>query len=254
MAYVPGAEYDKELDIAAAAEAARAADIAIVCLGEKSYAETPGNIDDLALPAAQIRLAQAVAAAGKPVVLVLVEGRPRLVRSIVESARGVVLALNPGHEGGRALADVLFGDVNPSGKLPITYPRYANALLTYDHKAFEDQDTGFGLKAYQPEFDFGFGLSYTSFAYSGLAVEPKLAGAEVVQLFLSDRVASLTPPVKRLARFAKLTLPPGQSRELRFRLGRDDLSFIGANGKPVVEPGVFTVLVGDQKQDFEAKP
>src|SRR5205807_9053650 len=119
--YAPGLD-----DISGAAAAARASDVVVACLGEASYAETPGNIDDLALPDAQLRLTEAVAGAGKPVVLVLIEGRPRVVRTIVERASGIVLALNPGMEGGAAIADVLLGEVNPSGKLPITYPRFAN--------------------------------------------------------------------------------------------------------------------------------
>ena len=149
--------------------------------------------------------------------------------------------LTAGTEGGTALADVVFGEVNPNGKLPITYPRYPHALRTYDHKAFEEQDTSFGLKAFQPQFEFGFGLSYTTFDYSGLSVEPRTvgrgsgvtvsvtvrnsgrrAGSEVVQLFVSDHVASVTPPVKRLKRFVKVTLEPGESRQVQFRLTRDD--------------------------------
>lgn len=269
VTYAPGAAYDKEIDVAAAAAAAREADVAVVCLGEMSYAETPGNIDDLELPEAQIRLVQAVAAAGKPVVLVLIEGRPRLVRRVADAARAIVMAYNPGHEGGQAVADVLFGDVNPSGKLPFTYPREPHALRTYDHKAFEDQDTSFGLSAFRPQFEFGFGLSYTTFAYSDLTVEPQSVapggtvdvavtlrnsgartGAEVVQLYLADHVASVTPPVKRLKRFAKVALAPGESRRVAFKLTSDDWAFIGREHKPTVEPGAFTVMVGGLKQDF----
>jgi beta-glucosidase len=267
VTYVPGAEYDKALDIEAAATAARAADIAIVCLGEKSYAETPGNIDDLTLPEPQLRLAREVASAGKPVLLVLVEGRPRVFGAVADAMPGILLALNPGLEGGTAIADVIFGDVNPSGKLPITYPRTPNALLTYDHKAFEEQDTSFGLTAFKPQFEFGFGLSYTTFGYSGLTVTPgssggaplavsvtvrntgTRAGAEVVELFLSQHTAAVTPPVKRLKRFAKVTLREGASETVRFTLTRDDLSYIGAAGKPVPGAGAYTVLVGGLKQD-----
>jgi beta-glucosidase len=267
LTYVPGASFDKEIDVAAAVAAARAADVAVVALGEMSYAETPGNIDDLDLPEAQIRLAQAVLATGKPVVLLLVEGRPRIVRPVVEGAHGLLLALNPGLEGGQAITDVLMGDASPSGRLPITYPRHPHALRTYDHKAFEDLDQGFGLKAFQPQFEFGAGLSYTTFAYADLTVTGPgadgstdvsvgvrntgaRAGTEVVQLYLSDHYASLTPPVKRLKRFAKVTLAPGEAQTVRFRLTRGDFSFIGADHKPVVEPGAFSVLVGGLKQDL----
>ena len=266
VAYEAGSTFDKETGVDAAVAAARNADVVVLCLGEMSYAETPGNIDDLDLPDAQARLAQALAATGKPVVLVLIEGRPRIVRPFADAMKAVVMAYNPGMEGGAAVADVLAGDVNPSGRLPVTYPRYANALRTYDHKAFEELDTSFGLKAYQPQWDFGSGLSYTTFAYSDLQVSPATAragdpvtvtvtvanagpraGAEVVQLYVSDLVASITPPVKRLRRFAKVTLDPGQKRTLTFRLGRDDFSFIGEEGKAVVEPGAFSLQAGGLK-------
>ena len=270
VSFVPGADFEKEIDVNAAVSAARNADVVVLCLGEGSYAETPGNIDDLTLPEAQLRLADALAAAGKPIVLVLVEGRPRIVRTVVGRARAILLALNPGAEGGTAIADLLFGEVNPSGKLPITYPRYPNALRTYDHKAFEEQDQSFGLKAFQPQFEFGFGLSYTTFEYSGLTVSagagPRAttvsatvantgtrAGAEVVQLYLSPRVASLTPPVKRLKRFVKIALAPGERREVRFDLARDDFSFIRADGKSVVEPGPFGVTIGTLRGEVTIK-
>jgi len=165
--YVPGAKINDTLDVAAAVAAAEGSDVAIVALGEDAYAETPGNIDDLTLPDAQLKLADAVAATGKPVVLVLVEGRPRIVRTVVDRAAAILLALNPGHEGGTAITDVLTGDVNPSGRLPITYPRHANALIPYDHRNAEDvaaADRG----GVQPQFPFGAGLSYTTFEYSGL--------------------------------------------------------------------------------------
>jgi beta-glucosidase len=266
VAYEAGATFDQASGLEAAVAAAKSADVVVLCLGERSYAETPGNIDDLDLPEAQARLAQALAATGKPVVLVLLEGRPRIVRPFADAMKAVVMAYNPGMEGGAAVADVLAGDVNPSGRLPITYPRYSNALRTYDHKAFEELDTAFGLRAYQPQWDFGSGLGYTTFAYSDLQVSPATAragdpvkvtvtvantgaraGAEVVQLYVSDLAASITPPVKRLRRFAKVALEPGQKRTLAFTLGRDDFSFIGEDLKPVVEPGAFNVLAGGLK-------
>jgi len=260
--YLPGSTLDKEVNIAEAAEAARNADVAIVCLGEAAYAETPGNIEDLTLDDAQLKLAAAVAAAGKPVVLVLVEGRPRIIRRIADGAHAILMAYNPGNEGGQAIADVLFGDYNPGGKLPFTYPRQANALVPYDHKPFELQDTNFGNTASMPQFEFGYGLSYTTFAYGDLRVEPKSAsigaeitvsvtvkntgmrtGNEVVQLYVSDLVASITPPGKRLKRFAKIHLEPGQSKTLKFTLRPIDLSFIGPKNQPIVEPGEFEVMI-----------
>jgi beta-glucosidase len=264
--YVPGVEFDKVVDINAAVSAAKSADIVVLCLGEKSYAETPGNIDDLTLPDAQLRLAREIAAVGKPVVLVLVEGRPRIISAIADQVPAILLGLNPGHEGGTAIADVLFGDVNPSGRLPITYPRLPNALLTYDHKAFEETDTSFGLTAFRPQFEFGHGLSYTTFEYSALTASAangqfpievnvtvrnsgSRAGAEVVELFVSQKTASVTPPVKRLRRFIKVSLAPGAAEPLHFSLDTSDLSYIGTAGKPTTDPGIFTVMVGTLRQD-----
>jgi beta-glucosidase len=264
VTYVPGADFTKEIDVAAAKSAAAQADLVVLCLGESAYAETPGNIDDLELPDAQIRLATEVAAAGKPVVLVLLEGRPRLIRRIADGMQAIVLGLNPGLEGGQAIADVLTGEVNPSGKLPITYPRDPNVLVPYDHKAFDEQE-----KSFRPQFEFGSGLSYTTFEYSGLRVTPAdgaLAaatdvsiavkniggkpGAEVVQLYLSQKSASVTPPVKRLKRFVKIPLDAGEIRSITFHLTRDDLTFIGRDGKRTAEPGSYTVIVGPMKQEF----
>lgn len=273
VTYVPGATFDKELDIAQATAAANASnvDAIILCLGEWAYAETPGNIADLALPDAQIHLAQKMLESGKPVIFVLTEGRPRIIRPIVEGARAIVMAYNPGNEGGEAIADILFGDVNPSGKLPITYPRYANMLFTYDHKTLQG-DEGASTPLYAPQFEFGFGLSYTQFAYSDLQVTPPSgsgaqkiqvavtlknagdrAGEEVVQLYLNEQAASITPPLKRLKRFAKISLQPGESRRYTFELSPDDLAFINAENKSVVEPGVFNVQIGGLKQSFEWK-
>jgi beta-glucosidase len=273
VTYVPGAAFDKELDAAQAASAASAANVdAIVgCLGEWAYAETPGNIADLALPDAQIHLAQKLLESGKPVILILTEGRPRIIRPIADSTRAIVMAYNPGNEGGQAIADILFGDVNPSGKLPITYPRYANMLSTYDHKTLEGSD-GATTPLYTPQFEFGYGLSYTTYAYSDLQVTPQAgsgnekiqvsvtvkntgdrAGKEVVQLFLNEQAATFTAPLKRLKRFAKIQLQPGETRRYTFELTREDLSFINAENKPVVEPGLFDVQVGGLKQTFAWK-
>ena len=260
--YIAGTTFDKPVDIQAAAAAASSADVVVLCLGEMAYAETPGNIDDLSLPDAQLQLAAAVIAAGKPVVLVMIEGRPRIIRTIADRVAAILIAFNPGMEGGAAIADVLLGDVNPSGRLPVTYPRYPDALLTYDHTAFEERDTSVGLTGFNPQFEFGSGLGYTTFEYAGLTagngtttfdrgIDASVTvrnsgtrpGTEVVELFVSDRVASVTPPVKRLKRFVRVDLPPGGTRELKFHLTRDDLSFIGPRGA-VAEPGTFTLLVG----------
>jgi beta-glucosidase len=275
VTYVPGASYDKETDIAQATAAATAAnvDAIVICLGEWAYAETPGNIADLALPDAQIHLAQKMLESGKPVILVLTEGRPRIIRPIAGGVSAILMAYNPGNEGGQAIADILFGDVNPSGKLPITYPRYANMLFTYDHKTLEGEQAE-NAPLYAPQFEFGYGLSYTNFAYSDLqvtvtpptaAAKKKIqvavtvkntgdrAGKEVVQLYLNQQAASITPPLKRLQRFAKIQLQPGESRRYAFELSSEDLSFINAENKRVVEPGLFRVQIAGLTQSFEWK-
>lgn len=262
-------DVNEEVDIPAAVRAARDADVVVLCLGEGSYTETPGNITDLTLPEPQLRLAAAIEATGKPVVVVLVEGRPRVISSIADGARAILMAYNPGNEGGAAVADVLLGDYNPSGRLPFTYPRSANNLFNYDRKLFEDTDTSFGNLATRPQFDFGHGLSYTTFAYSNLRVSPKSvpaggavnvgltvtntgarAGKETVILYVRDEVASVSPPGKRVRRFAKISLEPGQSRDLTFTLRPDDLSFVGADNRNTVEPGDFTVMVGGLAEKF----
>jgi len=272
VSYVLGTTVDHEVDVAKAVEAASKADAVVICIGEWAYAETPGNITDLTLPDAQLLLVQRIEETKKPVILVLTEGRPRIINRIADPAKAIVMAYNPSNEGGQAIADILFGDVNPSGKLPITYPRWPNRLFTYDHKVFEGEDWGEGKAQAAPQFEFGAGLSYTSFAYSDLRVAPSGAsgaqtvqvevtvkntgdrpGKEVVQLYLSKRFASVTPPLKRLKRFAKLALQPGESRKLSFALTADDLSFIGLENKRVVESGTFDVLVGGLHQSFEWK-
>jgi beta-glucosidase len=272
VTYVPGATYNKEVDIAKAADAASKADAVVICLGESAYAETPGNIADLTLPDAQLYLALKIMETKKPVILLLTEGRPRIISRIADPAQAIVMAYNPSNEGGQAIADILFGDVNPSGKLPITYPRSTNRLFTYDHKVLEGEDSGERKILGAPQFEFGSGLSYTSFSYTDLRVAPAApsgsqtvrvdvtvknsgarSGKEVVQLYLNERFASVTPPLKRLKRFAKVLLQPGESRQVSFELTSDDLSFIGADNKRVIEPGIFDVRIGGLRQTFEWK-
>ncbi len=272
VTYVSGTTIDHEVDVAEAVQAASKADAVVICIGEWAYAETPGNIFDLKLPDAQLILVHKIEETKKPVILVLTEGRPRIIDRIADPAKAILMAYNPSNEGGQAIADILFGDVNPSGKLPITYPRWPNRLFTYDHKVFEGEDWGEGKAQAASQFEFGTGLSYTTFAYSDLRVtQTETAGArtvlvevnvkntgdragkEVVQVYLSQRSASVTPPRKRLKRFAKVALQPGESRKLSFALMADDLSFIGLENKRVVEPGTFDVLVGGLHESFEWK-
>ena len=267
VTYVPGADFEAPLDLAAAAAAARQSDVAVVVLGESSYAEIPGSITDLTLPRAQLDLLAAVAETGTPVVLVLVEGRPRTMADQADAPAAIVMAYNPGNEGGQAVADVLFGRVNPSGRLPFTYPAAPNMLVAYDRTRADDQDTGFGFNAFEPLARFGDGLSYTTFAASGLTVPAtvsmdaldrgipvevtvqntgSVAGAHAVLLYVSDAVASIAPAAERLVRFGKVMLEPGERRTLRFSLDAHALSFVDAEGVRRVEPGRFALRVDDQ--------
>ena len=265
VSYVPGVGFDKEIDIPAAVAAARSADVIVAGLGEKAYCESPGNIDDLTLPDAQLQLVAELAKTGKPIVLVLAEGRPRVIHKIVPLASAVLMAYLPGLEGGQAIADIIMGDLNPSGKLPFSYPASPNGFTTYDYKALES----FGDNRVTWEFAFGFGLSYTSFAYSDLRVSAsKLArtgtlavrvavkntgpraGKEVVELYVSDLYRSISPPNRELKGFRKIELQPGESRTISFILTPDDLKFVGLDNKWVVEPGQFRISVAQLQKTF----
>jgi beta-glucosidase len=265
-------DQDQEVDIAAAVRAAQNVDAIVLALGEGSYCETPGNITDLTIAEPQIKLAEALKATGKPIVMVLVEGRPRIINRIADNASAILLAYNPSNEGGTAIADILFGDVNPSGKLPYTYPRTPNGLINYDHKPFETENTAFGNMAFNPQFQFGDGLSYTTFTYSDLKLGKSTIsaseelpvsvtvtnagqreGKEAVLVYVSDLAASISPPGKRLRRFAKISLQPGESKTLSFKLRNDDLSFINAENKRVAEPGEFEVKIAGLTQKFTLK-
>src|SRR5436190_18139824 len=257
---------DDVVDIPAAVAAAKNADTVVLCLGEGSYTEHPGNIEDLTLPDIQLKLAEAIIATGKPVVIVLVEGRQRVISRIADKVEGILRAYNAGNEGGRAIADVLFGDYNPDGKLPITYPRSPGYFPTYDAQPFGKFPAG---SIFSPQFEFGHGLSYTTFKYEDLKLSAKtigagdkldvsfnitnagkVAGKETAILYLRDDVASMTPAAKRVKRFAKVPLEPGQSKTVTFTLDRRDLEFIDAANKPVAEPGEFTVMVGGLSATF----
>ncbi len=256
--YVKGVEWEKEIDIRAAAAAASSADVVVAVIGEPTYCETPGNIEDLALPEPQIRLVEALAATGKPVISVLVGGRPRVLRTVTKNSKAILWAGLPGNEGGRAVAEVLFGDVNPSGKLPFSYPRNVNGFTTYDYKPLEnthDNPTGW-------EFPFGHGLSYTTFAYSDLQLSEKSMtrtgsiyvtvkvkntgrrpAKEVVQLYVSDLYRQVSPPNKELKGFQKIELAPGDEKVVRFELAAKDLAFVGLENKWILEPGEYKVQI-----------
>ncbi len=268
--YIKGAEFDKAENMSEAIAAAGQADVIVACLGEHPYTEKPGDIVSLDLPDAQIDLVKKLAATGKPVVLVLVEGRPRIIQRIEPDAQGILMAYIPGEEGGRAVADVLFGDYNPGGKLPYTYPRFANDLITYDHKGTELMDKNFGTNAINPQYRFGHGLSYTNFEYSNLSVSGAFwdgtaplqvsvtvkntgdrDGQEVVQAYVSDLVASITPSMERLRAFEKISLKAGQSKTVKFTIKSRDLAFVGKDYKWRTEPGNFTLRIGELKENFE---
>ncbi|MFQ5708964.1 MAG: glycoside hydrolase family 3 N-terminal domain-containing protein [bacterium] len=264
--YVAGSGHEKTIDVKSAADAAKTVDVAIACIGEAPYCETPGNIDDLTLPKAQADLVAAIEKTGTPVVLVLVEGRPRVITDLVDDSESILLAYLPGPEGGQAIADVLFGDFNPCGKLPYTYPRHPNDLVCYDHKPIEMDDPN----KLNPLWEFGHGLSYTTFAYRDLKVNPRKiradrplnvsvtventgqrAGKAVVELYLSDLVRSVSPQVKQLKRFKGVLLQPNESKTVQFRLNKTDISFHNRENKFVAEPGEFKIAVGNLSETFE---
>jgi len=265
VTYVGGNSFADKIDIQKAVEEAYSHDIIVLCLGEKTYTETVGNIDSLNLDLSQLDLANAMIASGKPVILVMLGGRPRIITAIAEQVPGVILGFLPGMEGGEAIADILYGDYNPNGKLPISYPRNTNDIVMYDHKPIESYEAN----SYKPLYPFGHGLSYTAFQTSGLRLEKEkinsgeninitvnvkntgtLKGKETVLLYLNDVAASVTRPNKQLKAFKKIELDPGQVEKLSFTLTPYDLSFIGVDLKRIIEPGDFKVMVGNETVQF----
>ena len=277
ITYEPGVTYapykndnwweENPVEIEKAVAAAANADVIIACIGENSYCETPGNLNDLTLSADQRNLVKALAATGKPVILVLNEGRPRIINDIEPLAKAVVHVMLPGNYGGDALANLLAGDVNFSGKLPYTYPKYINSLATYDYKPCENVGQMAGNYNYDAVMDvqwpFGFGLSYTSYAYSNLNVDKSsfapgdvitvsvdvtntgsVEGKESVLLYSSDLVASSTPDIKRLRGFDKISLKPGETKTVTLKLAADDLAFVGYDGLWRLEKGDFVLACG----------
>ncbi|MBO5805380.1 MAG: glycoside hydrolase family 3 C-terminal domain-containing protein [Tidjanibacter sp.] len=275
--YFPGVEYaDKDgkwdeetnINIEGAVRAARGVDYIILCLGENSYCETPGNLTEMALSANQQRLAKALAATGKPVILVLNEGRNRIIREFADDMEAILHTYLPGTEGGRALASIIYGEVNPSGKLPHSYPKYSNAMTTYDHKVSEKVGTMEGAYDYNAVVDmqwaFGYGLSYTTFEYSNLKVVEgsefqqgdkitisvdvtntgKRSGKESVLLFIQDDVASIVPDARRLRDFQKIELAAGQTQTVVFELAAEELAFAKNDANWYLEEGTYTVQCG----------
>ena len=264
---------ENEPQIQGAVDAAKDADIIVACIGENSYTETPGNLTDLWLSENQRNLVKELAKTGKPVVLVLNEGRPRLIADIEPLAQGIINILIPGNMGGDALANLVSGKSNFSGKMPYTYPKEINSLANYDFKKSEEVGTMEGAYDYNAkitqQWGFGYGLSYTSYKYSNLKVSQsdfrhgdiikvsvdvkntgKVAGKESVLLFSSDLIASMVPDGRRLRAFDKVELQPGETKTVTFELKADDLAFVGWNGKWRLEEGDFKLMIADQSADI----
>jgi beta-glucosidase len=264
VSYLPGASFTDVIDLDAVVAAAQSSQVAIVAVGEAPESETLGDTNDLALSPSQMTLIQAIAATGTPTVVVLVEPRPRILTTALTNVSALLMAYLPGSEGGQAIAEILFGVVNPSGKLPITYPQFSGDIgVTYYHKYSE-------IEATSPLFEFGYGLSYTAFTYGPIQLSSStvnigqnltlsvtvtnsgsVAGKEAVLLYVSDVYASITPEVKLLKRFQKSNLlAPGTSQTFTFSLTTLDLSFYGIKDTLVAEPGLFIVQIGTQTANF----
>jgi beta-glucosidase len=256
-------------DIAAAVEAAANADVIVAVVGENSYCETPGNIDDLTLSAGQRDLVKALSKTGKPIVLVLNEGRPRIITDIEPLAGAVVHTFLPGNYGGEALARLMAGEANFSGRMPYTYPRHTGALVTYDYKPCESRGQMAGSYNYDAVMDvlytFGYGLSYTTYKYSNLRADKTefaagdsitfsvdvtntgtMAGKESVLLYVSDLVATITPDNRRLRAFDKVSLAPGETCTVKLAISARDLAFVGMGNRWTLEEGEFHVAVGKE--------
>ncbi|HXA01512.1 MAG TPA: glycoside hydrolase family 3 C-terminal domain-containing protein, partial [Cytophagaceae bacterium] len=251
---------------------AKTVDYVVVCIGEDAYAESPGVIDNLDLPEVQQQLVKALVAAGKPVIVILTEGRPRIIREIEPDVKGIVMAYIPGSQGHNAIADVLFGDYNPNGKLPFSYPKSSGDLVLYDNKLSEritELAPGkMGEGGYKPQWPFGFGLSYTKFEYSNLKLSSAIlkgdgtikisvdvknigqkTGKVTVELYTRDHFASVTPSTRRLRKFTKINLNTGEIKTVNFELNKKDLAFIGLDEKTfVTEPGDFDIMINTEME------
>ena len=267
---------ENEPQIQGAVDAAKNVDVIVACIGENSYTETPGNLTDLWLSENQRNLVKELAKTGKPVVLVLNEGRPRLIADIEPLAQGIIDILIPGNMGGDALVGLVSGKSNFSGKMPYTYPKEINSLANYDFKKSEEVGTMEGAYDYNAkitqQWGFGYGLSYTTYKYSNLKVSQsdfrhgdiikvsvdvkntgKVAGKESVLLFSSDLIASMVPDGRRLRAFDKIELQPGETKTVTFDLNADDLAFVGYDGKWVLEEGDFKLMIADQSADIHCE-
>ena len=267
-----GCQYDEIGNLEDATEKAAMVDHIILCLGENSYTEFMGNVNDLDLPRAQIKLAQAMIKTGKPITLILLEGRPRIISEFADDIESILLGYYPGQEGASSISDIIFGKINPSGKLPYTYPRFSNALMTYDHKHAESVELQGSEIPFNPQFEFGHGLSYTIFEYGSIMLEKDTmndredlnfsfslkntgsrTGKEVVQVYIGDDYASITPAVKRLRAFRKIELQAGEEQKIDFAIPMKQLSFVNVQNEWILEEGTFKLFVGNQMAEFELK-
>jgi beta-glucosidase len=261
-------------DAAALKNAAAGVDVIVLCLGEDAYAESPGNTRDLALPEQQVKIAEAAIASGKPVILVLTEGRPRFITNIEKGMKGIVMAYWAGKRSAEAIADVLFGDYNPDGRLPFSYPRTMGEVVLYDRKYTENWreilNENLTMDGYDPLFAFGTGLSYTSFEYGDIQLSSKTLkgtgtvtisvsvknsggrdGKHTVELYTGDQYASITPSVKRLRAFKKISLKAGETQTVTFTLSKSDLAFVNEKLKTVTETGDFDVMIDIQLRSIK---
>ena len=259
-------DFDEINNIDAITQAAQSSDVIIVCLGEPAYCESPGNINNLILEDAQLNLVEQLSKSGKPIVLVMLQGRPRIINSIVDKSDAILIGFLPGLKGGDAIASIIFGDETPSAKLPITYPSDPNGMMCYDYKPIEGRD---GEK-FNAQWEFGYGLSFTEFEYSNLQLSKNeigtndeitvtvdvknvgdIKGKEVVQLYVCDLYGSVSRPVKQLKGFEKIELNPGELRKIKFVVSPSQLSFIGRDNKRIIEPGDFEIYIENLKSQFK---
>ena len=260
-------------DLQNAVQTAKSSDVAIICLGELPSTERPGDIYTLDLPKEQQLIVEELSKTGISIILVLVEGRPKIIRDIEPLSDAIVHAYLPGDQGASAIVDVLCGDINPSGKLPYTYPRHNGVIMHYDHKQSELINANtWKNDFYNPQWDFGFGLSYTTFEYSNMQITNKtlssentllvsvdvtntgkMKGKEVVQLYVRDHFASISPSLRKLKRFTKIELEPSEKRTVEFTIGIEDLKFYGKENKWIVEEGKFSLMINSLSKEFNFK-
>ncbi|HEY5686783.1 MAG TPA: glycoside hydrolase family 3 C-terminal domain-containing protein, partial [Yeosuana sp.] len=270
--FVEGTDYTEDVNTSSAVSKAKKADYIVVCIGEIPATEKPSDINELQVPEIQQELVKKLADYNKPIILVMVQGRPRIIRDIEPLSKAIVMAYLPGEEGGRAVSDVLFGHINPSGRLPYTYPLYSGNALTYYHKKADIRDITWAYNGFYTQYEFGHGLSYTTFKYSNVKMDKDtitgdeelkisvnvkntghLEGKEVVQLYAKDLWASLAPDSKRLIRFEKINLKPGESKTVSFTIDEEDLKFFGINNKWIVEEGEFELQIGGNPKELIIK-